>query len=307
VFFAVSAGIVLQQMIMIVLLMLTGYVAYKKKILNDSASTALSSLVVNVCNPALLIGSSFDRDPSVTNESLLLALAAGAVMYFVLILVSFVIPRILRVEKKEKNIYAMMCIFGNTGFIGIPLITALLGSGALIYVVIVMGYFTLVFYTYGYYLSGGEDSRFSLKNLLNIGNLSLVAAIIIFLWQPKIPALIESTVNYMSDATIFLAMVVIGINLAHADLRSIFTQPKLYGLIALRFVLVPILFSMLLRLFVKDGMVYGVMVILSAVPVGNLPLMRLEEIGEDGTVLSQGIILSTILAVVTIPVVTLFM
>ena len=62
----------------------------------------------------------------------------------------------------------------------------------------------------------------------------------------------------------------------------------------------------MLRLVIKDEVVYGVTILMAAVPVGNLPLMRVEETGGDGTMLSKGIILSTVLSLVTIPVVTLF-
>jgi hypothetical protein len=102
-------------------------------------------------------------------------------------------------------------------------------------------------------------------------------------------------------------MAVIGISLARTNLKPIFTQVRLYLFVVLRFILIPILISVVLRLFIKDDLLYGACVLLSAVPVGNLPLMRVEEAGGDGTVLSQGIILSTILSVVTIPIVTLFM
>lgn len=80
----------------------------------------------------------------------------------------------------------------------------------------------------------------------------------------------------------------------------------MYGFIALKFLLLPIAVSFLLRLVIKDEVVYGVTILMAAVPVGNLPLMRVEETGGDGTMLSKGIILSTVLSLVTIPVVTLF-
>jgi hypothetical protein len=301
-----SAGVVLQQMIIIFILILVGYILYKKKILGDGASSAFSALVVNACNPALLISSSFNRDSSITNDKILWMFLIGAVVFVILIASSFVIPAWLHVEKRQRNQYAMMCIFGNTGFIGIPLIQAVLGSQALIYIVIFNIYYNLLFYSYGFYIAGGEDSRFSFKKLINVGNGSLILAILVFLWQPKLPVLMQSTITYMSNATVFLAMVVIGINLARSNLKPIFTQKKLYGFIVLRLLLVPIFLAVVLRFFVRDDLMYGTVVLLSAVPVGNLSLMHLEEIGEDGTVVSQGIILSTILAIITIPIVTLF-
>lgn len=302
-----NTGVVFQQMIIICLLLLTGYIIYKKGLVKDAVSPGLSAIVINVCGPAMLLHSVLERDPAITNEKLLLSLGGGAVIYAVLLVSSIVIPRVLRVEKKWRNHYAMMCLFGNTGFIGIPMILAVLGERALIYTVVINIYYNLFFYTYGYYLAGGEDTSFQPKKLINIGNICLILAVLIFLIQPPVPVFVEQTLGYMGNATILLALLVIGISLARTDLKSIFTEKTLYLFILLRFVLTPILLAFFLKLFIQDELMLGVLVILSAVPVGNLPLMRVEETGGDGTILAKGTILSTVLAVVTVPLVTLFL
>lgn len=301
-----SAGIVLQQMIIIFLLIMTGYIVYKRGIIKGEISRGISALVVNVCNPAILIRSAFDRDPSVTYDKIFSAVLGGAVVYVILLAASFILPKLLKVEKKWQSHYAMLCLFGNTGFIGIPLVSAVLGSKALIYVAVINAYFNLIFYTYGIWLADGGQSRFSWKNFLNVGNISIILTILIFVWQPRLPEVVTSTIDYMANTTTFLAMVVIGISLARTELKSIFTQWKMYPFIALRFLLIPILISLLLRLFIKDDIVYGVMVLMASVPAANLPLMRVEEVGGDGEILSKGIILSTLLSLVTIPIVAAF-
>lgn len=301
-----SAGIVLQQMIIIFILMMTGYVVYKKGIIGGDISRGISALIVNVCNPAILIRSAFDRDASVTEEKLLMAAAGTVVMYVILILISFVLPKCLKAGDKWKNHYALMCIFGNTGFIGIPLTAAVLGEKAVIYIAIVNAFYNLLFYTYGIRLADGDGGKIRIKNFLNVGNISIVITILIFMLQPKLPVVLTSSVNYMADTTTFLAMVVVGISLAKTNLAEIFTQWKIYLFIALRFLAVPVVIGLILRLFIQDSMVYGVLVLMSAVPVGNLSLMRVEEKGGDGKLLSCGIILSTILSLVTIPLVVAF-
>ena len=144
-----SAGIVFQQMVIIFLLILTGYIVYRKGIVKAEISKGISALVVNVCNPAILIRSAFERDASITNENLLLAMLGCALMYVILLAASRILPGVLRVEPKWRNHYALMSIFGNTGFIGIPLVSAVLGSQALIYVAIVNAYFNLLFIPLG--------------------------------------------------------------------------------------------------------------------------------------------------------------
>ena len=301
-----SAGIVFQQMVIIFLLILTGYIVYRKGIVKAEISKGISALVVNVCNPAILIRSAFERDASITNENLLLAMLGCALMYVILLAASRILPGVLRVEPKWRNHYALMSIFGNTGFIGIPLVSAVLGSQALIYVAIVNAYFNLLFYTFGIWLADGSQSGFSWKNFLNIGNLPIAVTIVLFLWNVKLPVVITSTIDYIANTTTFLAMVVIGISLARTRLLDIFTEKRLYVFIVLRFLVIPVFTGFLLRMFIKDALVYGTIVLMAAVPIANLPLMRVEETGGDGTLLSKGIILSTILSLVTIPIVTAF-
>lgn len=301
-----SAGIVLQQMVIIFLLIMIGYVVYKKGIIEDNVTKGISALVVNVCNPAILIRSAFDHDPSITYDKLLYAVMGGIISYIVLFVASWLLPRMLKVEDQWKNHYALMSLFGNTGFIGIPLVSAVFGSHALIYVAVCNALFNLLFYTYGIWLADGGKGKFLWKNFLNVGNASIVLTIVIFLCKVPVPAVFSSTIDYMADTTTFLAMVVIGISLAKTRLSSIFTCRKLYMFIGLRFLVLPILISAILRQLIPDEVVYGVMILMACVPVANLPLMRVEEMGGNGEMLSKGIILSTVLSLVTIPIVTLF-
>lgn len=123
-----SAGIVLQQMVIIFFLIMTYYIVYKKGIIQGDVSRGISALVVNVCNPALLIRSAFSRDASITYEKLLLAVLGAGVAYVIFLIASYIIPRCIKAEEKWRNQYALMCIFGNNGFIGIPLVAAVLGE-----------------------------------------------------------------------------------------------------------------------------------------------------------------------------------
>lgn len=302
------AGIVFQQMAMIFLLILSGYILEKKGMFPDGTSKGMSALVVNVCNPAILLVSAVNRDPSVTNEKVLLAIGAGAVMYVVLIIAGIVLPRVMHIRKMDRSHYNMMCIFGNTGFIGIPMVLAVVGSGALIYVAIINTYYNLLIYTYGYTLvdHNGEKKKIQWKKILNTGSLSCILTLIIFFAKPPVPEILKETLTYMGNATTMLAMAVIGISLSRMPLKEIVSDGKLYLFIALRFVGVPVFLGFLFRLFIHDSDIYNSMVLLSAVPVGNLPLMMAEEQGVDGRLLSKGIILSTLLSIITIPIVVSF-
>ncbi|MCF0132883.1 MAG: AEC family transporter [Blautia sp.] len=301
-----SEIVVFQQMCMIAILIMTGYISYRKGLINLEVSRGISALVVNVCNPMLLIKSGLERDTGITADKLLLAAAGGVILYLILLASALVLPRLLRVEVKWRKHYALMCLFGNTGFIGIPLTSAVLGSGSVIYVAVINLFYNLLFYTLGIKLADPEDGQFSFRSFVNVGNIGAIAAILLFVFQLKVPMVISSTVTHLANATTFLAMVVVGVSLARADVKAMLKNLRMYLFIAIRFVVVPIIISFVLRLFIKDDLIFGVMVLMACVPVGNLPLMRVEEKGGDGRVLSNGIILSTILSIITIPIVVAF-
>ena len=71
--------VVLEQMVMIFILILTGFVLYKKKIISDGASKDLSALVVNVCSPGLIIVSMFNDLSQIPRENVIFVGIIGVI------------------------------------------------------------------------------------------------------------------------------------------------------------------------------------------------------------------------------------
>lgn len=304
-----NPGIILQQMCIIFLLILTGYYLSKKGILTEDAGKDLSAIVVNLCNPALTISSVTGSDSSITIEKALLAAVVVAAMYGMLVLLANVIPLVMRENSSRRGHYGMLVLFGNTGFIGIPVVSAVLGTEYLIYVVIVGIFYNILAYTYGEYLvtkgQEGHQMKFTPSKLVNAGTVSGAIGIFIFVVRPELPVIFTDTIGYVGRATTFLSMLVIGISLAHQPLREIFGDKKMYVFCVLRYFVVASVFGLVLRQFVHDEMLCATMTLMVAMPAGNLPLMMAEEKGIDGSILSKGIVLSTVLSLVTIPLTAL--
>lgn len=87
--------------------------------------------------------------------------------------------------------------------------------------------------------------------------------------------------------------------------KDIFSHPKLYGFTLMRQILVPIGCVLLLRPFIQSPLVLNTMALMLAVPAGNMPLMLSKQLRVETDTISQGIILTTILSLMTIPVVSL--
>ena len=101
-------------------------------------------------------------------------------------------------------------------------------------------------------------------------------------------------------------MLVLGVSVAKMTPKDIFSKPKLYVFILIRQILLPIGFILFLRLFVKEALVLNTCALMLAVPAGNMPLMLSKQLQVEESTISQGIILTTILSLITIPIVTFF-
>lgn len=319
-----SIAIVLQQMAMIFILIGIGMLLYKKKMLSEPTSKQLSGIIVNVTNPAILICSAFQDEPKVSVKSLGSALGIYLLIYMVLIAASFLIPRILKVPNQHHYSYQMLTIFGNVGFIGIPLASAVLGTQSLIFVSIYNLIFNVLIYTFGISLLQKAEARQTaaplssgcpkagsaserLKKLVNAGTISAAATILFYLGNFPVPKIVPSTLSYMGQATTLLSMLVLGVSVAQMSLKDIFSHPKLYGFTLIRQILLPIACILLFRPFVQDTLILNTMALMLAVPAGNMPLMLSKQLHVETGTISQGIILTTVLSLVTIPVVCLFL
>ncbi len=319
-----NIAVVIEQMIMIFILIGVGMILFRQNILNEASSKQLSGLIVNVTNPALLICSAFSDGPKMSLKELGYALVLFLLIYALLIACSFLIPRILRVPNEYHYSYQLLTIFGNVGFIGIPLASAVLGTESLIFVSIYNLIYNVLIYTFGISLlrkaaarqaaAGGAEIAAAdgmpgdtplWKKLINAGTISAAATILFYVGDFPVPSIVPSTLNYMGQSTTLLSMLVLGISVAQMQPKDIFSHPKLYAFVLLRQVLIPIGCILLLRPFVENALLVGTLTLMLAVPAGNLPLMLSKQFHADGETISQGIILSTLLSLVTLPVVSL--
>lgn len=309
-----SVTVVLQQMVIIFILIGIGMILYRRKMISEEGSKQISGLIINVTNPALLICSALDDGPKASLQELGIALIAYAAVFAILIAISFLIPRLLRIPRNLHYAYQMLTIFGNVGFIGIPLASAVLGSESLIFVSIFNLLFNLLIYTFGISLLQraavapvSQTGSNRLKKLVNAGTISAAVTIIFYLGNFRVPVIISSALSYTGRATTLLSMLVLGVSVAQMAPRDIFSHPKLYAFTLLRQILVPIGCMLLMSRFINDKLILNTMLLMTAVPAANMPLMLAKQMDMETESISQGIILTTVLSLVTVPLACLFL
>ena len=295
-----NSFIIFQKLLVLFGFMLIGYLSYKKKWISDDTSLQISGLIVNIFNPALII------------SGVIGSVGNGNWNLVILILISPAFVRILGVKKDERNIYAVMLIFSNLGFMGIPIIEELYGRGAIFYVALYTLVYNILFYTYGIYLfekeramQTGQKAKiiFHWKKMINPGMVACLAALLIFAFQIDAPAPAVSFVQYLGNAAIPLSMIITGVSLAKMPLIEVFKDIKMYQFTFLKMLVIPMIAAFAIRLFHLDPVLSGIMVLMFGMPNGSMAVMMAIDYGLDSSICSRGIVLTTLLSIITLPIV----
>lgn len=303
-----SGLVVMKQMIIIFALIMTGFFLYRKQVISQAASKDMSALVLNLCSPALIISSMFSDLSAISRRNVGLVTLIGILCFAFLILLGFVLAGILRVPVFQRDSYILMTVFGNLGFIGIPVAAAVLGPKAMIYVIIFNFLFNVVIFTFGIMLvkKGVKGVNRSWTDIFSPGFIACIIAFFIYWFNIQIPADLQSLVNYCGNACTLLSLLVIGMSLVGMNVGSVLKNRRLLLFTAIRFLGVPILLALLLKPLLPDYTMRASIILMMSLPVANMPMMMAEQYGKETKTISEGIILSTLLSVATISLVFLF-
>jgi malate permease and related proteins len=299
--------LIIGKMLVFLILMLVGLALAKFKIIDENTGRKLSAIVLYVANPALLLNSS-QAAHTIPNSKLLTAALIACVMYAALIALAAFLPKLLRLRRSEACAYTLMTVFSNIGFMGIPLISEIIGSGAVLYASAFIIPFNILIYTYGAAIlqrcaPEGEKKRFAVRDILNPGVVSGVAAVALYLLRIRLPEVLTAPLGYLSSLTSPVSMMVIGAALAGVNFRSFLTDGRLIAFSALKLLAVPLLGGLLLKTILGGGDLLGVCIVMLSAPVASMTVMMAQQYGGEYTLLSKGVTLTTLLCVVTIPAV----
>lgn len=301
--------LLLQQMVVLFILMGIGYLCSKRAVITDEVGKKLSFIVVNIANPALILTGCMGEE-KIKGQELLITAAVMLAVYAALLLLAQLLSRLLRVEKKSCGTYKAMTVFSNIGFMGFPVVSALYGSGALLYAALFMIPYNILIYTYGISAmavkedSGSRKSGVSFGRILNIGVIACILTIAIYLLGIPIPEFIKNTATQLSNLTAPLSMMIIGASLASLNLKELFTDRKLLVFSIIKLVLIPAAGVLLIKQFVSSEVICGVCMVMLATPVGSMTAMLAQQYDGDYEMASKGVALTTVLSVVTMPLVS---
>lgn len=297
------------------IVLIVGFVLGKIRVIDESASKSLSKLILTVAQPALIIGSITSKSYSVENLKLaLLGVGFSLLLHCVMALVA----RLLCIWIKDfdqKKITEFAMVFGNTGFLGIPLFTVLFPeNGAFVSSFFIVGFNILLWIIgLGIIARGREDIKLTAKKIfINKGTVASLIGFVIFL-IPAIPAcsgfvlptFISTAINYISGLCTPISMLLAGALIARKSIKTIFSNIKIYYLMGLRLILLPIIFCFLFKIVGLSDFWVIFLTVALGLPSATSTITFAEVYETSPEYAAQCVGASTLFSIATMPCIVL--
>ncbi|MCC8151526.1 MAG: AEC family transporter [Lachnospiraceae bacterium] len=302
--------VIATTMCKLLIAMLIGFYLFRKGILNREVNAKLSSLIVQITCPCIILNSisSVSHD----NPQMVLKLfLAGIVIYAVFVVLARVFTKIMRVPAHLRGTYMCMFIFSNNTFMGYPVVQALFGDSAIFYITIFNMPFNILFFTLAlhYFQKDAaiesdnlEKLKTDPRSLINNGIIASVAALIIYFVNIPMPDIFYECVGFIGNITTPLSMIIIGSSMAAASLKEIKTEKGIWPMLPIRLGVLPLIVWAFMHLWTNDPTIISICTIGAGMPVASLVAMGSAPYPRQNKAASIGVVVSTLCSLVTIPI-----
>lgn len=297
--------LVFNEMVMMMLLLLVGVVVAKAGVVDAETNRRMTRFALVVPQSAVILSSAVNMEMEMTPGKVLLVLAAGAAMYALLVVMGLLAPKLYRFAPSDRGLFSFLAIFGNVSYMGFPLVRALFGSDAVFYAALLSIPFNCLAYTLGVRLvsSGTERGLLSWKQFVNPPLVSSLLAIVIIFLPIDWPGPVVRALGTLGDMILPLSMIIIGASLGSQKLKDVLGDWRVYAYVPVRLIVAPVLLWLTMRPFLHDELLFRVIVLLGATPSAAMAAMLCIEYHGNERLASRTIFVSTVLSVVTIPLI----
>lgn len=200
----------------------------------------------------------------------------------------------------------MSILFMNNVFIGFPVIEALFGQGAVFCASLSNIPFNILLYSLGVAkLCGtGGQRTLRIRQMFSAPLIATLVAVLLFLVKIPVPTVLADTLSTLGGATVPMSMLIIGTSLNAISIKKAVSDWRVYILSLARLVVCPVLVWLVLRLFLTDPLMLGIIVVISACPSATMLTILSVQFGADDALASKTIFVSTLLSALTLPLIT---
>lgn len=310
-----NLSLLFSNLVGLFLLIGVGFMAVRLKLFPADAAKPMSALLMKITLPATVFASMIRPfDPDFLGAGMA-AFLLGAILFPLYAALSVPLSRLFRVPDGRRGMWYCCTTFCNNGFMGFPVVYAIFGDDGLILAVIMGIPFNLLIYSLGAKMvcmdvpQGGVRHSLSLRTaLLSPINGAILLSLIFYFGQIPVPDPILTPIQHLSNVTTPLSMIVTGMNLAQGKVSDTLRDRDAISASVVRLLLFPVMtWALLLLVPGLDPLVVGVTLITMAMPAPAAATILGEQYGGCTQLGARIVFLSSLLCIVTIPLVSLLL
>ena len=300
-------------MVVLFAIVVVGFIAGKRGYMGGEFDRRLSSLVIDITCPALILSSTMGG--TLPDRRLILPLLAiSLITYVLLALAAVTLPRLLTRKEDDRGVVGFALMFGNVGFIGYPIVASIFGHEAVFYAAVLNVVNTFAVFTVGTMLltsrsQGLPHSRRGwVKLLLSTPMLAAyLAMLIVSLNIDNIPAVVSQPLTLIGNITVPAALLIIGSSMSRLSLRTMMGSPTVYATTFFRLILLPLALLAIFRLMDFDMLAVNINTVVIAMPVATYGTILCLKMGRDATLITELTFVSTLISIITIPLMAMIL
>jgi len=298
--FLQNLAIAAKQVGILYILVAVGFICDKTGLFKEKTARLSNDLLFYIITPAVIVTAFMSMDNTPENyKKLLLAFvfAVGIQVVGALIAMPFFRDK----SKKDNSIYKFASNYGNVGYMALPLANAVLGAEGVFYCSVVVMVFNIFSFTHGIKVMTGYKGFDVKKLILNPGTIAVLIGLPLFIFGIKLPEIINTPVDYLASLNTPLAMIFFGTYLANTDLKTMFSDKRVYLTALLKLIVLPLCMMGLFKIFGFTGVLVSSIVLSSSAPSANNTVMFAAKYDKDAPCASKVVALVSFLSIVTMP------
>ncbi len=302
--------ILIKQLFVLFAMIATGYCAFRLKFFGKIGQHEISTLIAKILTPAFILSSVTGEYPE--NISMMMRQSAVLAVFYLAVPIagSLIYVLIRRPARQKRYIDLLVLSFTNVGFFAVPIVRGVFGDSFTVYLIPYILGFNFMVYTLGTYYAirtGDGTAAFSLIKMLNPGTIAAVAAMLVFLTGLRLPSPVVSVLKYFGDTGVPLSMLLIGASLAQLDLKKVILSADNWIVTIVKMLIIPAAGILLVRNLPFEKTALAIFLIEISMPAASLIGVLAEEYGRKGNEANKMIALTTLVSVVTIPLLSLLL
>lgn len=302
-----SVFVVLQQIAPLFIIMAIGILIGRMHISSRAVTQFLSWVCISVFFPASIIKSfSAPVTSQMLQEGSILILA-GAVIVAGTFVLAYAVVRIFKMAIPSSNIVYFSLMFSNFGFVGVGILTAVYGDKGLFYMTMFVLVMRFAFNSLGtVIMQRGIDTREmpSFKEIfVNPPIIALIVAVIVMIFQIRFPAPIKASIDSLAACLSPVGMLTVGMLTANFSMRSFLEDARVYVLVFLRLLIIPIAAMLVMWLIGFRGLMLTVAALTLGLPAAANCSLMAERYDGDVKLGTQVVTISNVFSIITMPLV----